>query len=95
MERGEAIVALAKITSKGQVTVPQEIRKALGAKEGDEIMFTVTGQDTANIRILKHKPLMDLYGVLPATKPFTDSDKLRAYVRTALANRVAQNGNDE
>lgn len=31
----------AKITSKGQVTIPKEIREALGAKEGDSLVFEV------------------------------------------------------
>ncbi len=30
---------LAKITSKGQITIPQEIRKRLGLKQGDQISF--------------------------------------------------------
>jgi len=30
---------LAKITSKGQITIPVEIRRRLGVKEGDKILF--------------------------------------------------------
>jgi len=30
---------LAKVTSKGQITIPAEIRKRLGVKEGDKILF--------------------------------------------------------
>lgn len=30
---------LAKITSKGQITIPVEIRKKLGVKEGDKVLF--------------------------------------------------------
>ena len=30
---------LAKVTSKGQVTIPIEIRKRLGIKNGDKILF--------------------------------------------------------
>ena len=30
---------LAKLTSKGQVTIPVEIRKKLGVKDGDKILF--------------------------------------------------------
>ena len=32
----------AKITSKGQVTVPRAVRRALGVKEGDNLMFEQT-----------------------------------------------------
>ena len=30
---------LAKITSKGQVTIPVEIRRKLGVREGDKLLF--------------------------------------------------------
>ena len=29
----------AKITSKGQITIPHEIRRALGVRPGDKILF--------------------------------------------------------
>lgn len=39
----------AKITSKGQVTIPADVRKALMLAEGDQIVFEVKGK-SANIR---------------------------------------------
>jgi len=33
----------AKVTSKGQVTVPKSVREALGIKEGDAVVFRVEG----------------------------------------------------
>ena len=30
---------LAKVTSKGQITLPIDIRKKLGVKEGDKVLF--------------------------------------------------------
>lgn len=35
--------AAAKVTSKGQVTVPKAVRDALGIEEGDELVFRVEG----------------------------------------------------
>ena len=34
---------VAKITSKGQITVPLKVRKALGVKEGDKLIFEQSG----------------------------------------------------
>lgn len=34
---------LAKITSKGQITIPIEIRKKLGLKDGDKVLFLEEG----------------------------------------------------
>jgi len=36
-------VKVAKITSRGQVTIPIDIRKKLGVKEGDKIIFVEDG----------------------------------------------------
>ncbi len=36
--------AAAKVTSKGQVTVPKAVRDALGIEEGDEVVFRVEGK---------------------------------------------------
>lgn len=34
---------LAKITSKGQITIPSAIRKKLGVKDGDKVLFVQEG----------------------------------------------------
>lgn len=59
--------AAAKITSKGQVTVPKIVRDALGIKEGDEVVFRVEG----NRAILARTPdFLALAGTIkvPAAK---------------------------
>src|SRR5271154_4139529 len=33
----------AKITSKGQITIPAEVRRALGVREGDAVIFQKDG----------------------------------------------------
>ena len=41
---------LAKISSKGQVTVPASIRKTLGAKSGDMLIWDVASDGTVIVR---------------------------------------------
>jgi AbrB family looped-hinge helix DNA binding protein len=38
----------ARITSKGQITVPHEIRRALGVQPGDKLLFE---QDGSGVRV--------------------------------------------
>jgi AbrB family looped-hinge helix DNA binding protein len=38
----------AKVTSKGQVTVPHEIRRVLGVREGDSVLFE---SDESGVRV--------------------------------------------
>jgi AbrB family looped-hinge helix DNA binding protein len=35
--------ASARVTSKGQITVPKAVRDALGIKQGDHVVFRVEG----------------------------------------------------
>ena len=42
--------AIAKITSKGQTTIPQEVRNALHVEPGDMIAWEVRPDGTATVR---------------------------------------------
>lgn len=50
----------AKITSKGQITVPLKIRKALGVKEGDQLVFDQNGGEVV-VRPLKRLSKLEKY----------------------------------
>jgi AbrB family looped-hinge helix DNA binding protein len=52
--------AISTVTSKGQVTVPQRIREALGVAEGDRLVFEVEGE-RAFIRKAPHESLTALF----------------------------------
>ena len=41
--KGGFNMELAKVTSKGQVTIPVEIRRKLGIKNGDKVLFMEEG----------------------------------------------------
>ena len=53
----------ATLTSKGQTTIPKEIRDGLGMKPGDRISFTLMPDGTVIMRV-KRKSVMELAGVL-------------------------------
>lgn len=42
----------AKLTSKGQITIPHEIRRALGVRAGDHLLFEKKGSEFS-VRALK------------------------------------------
>lgn len=74
----------AKITSKGQVTVPKAVRDALGIHEGDEVIFRVEG----NRAVLARTPdFLDLAGSIsvPASKRNVAWDDI---VRRTRADRA-------
>ena len=53
----------ATLTSKGQTTIPKEIRESLGMKPGDQMTFTLMPDATVTMRV-KSKSIAALAGVL-------------------------------
>ena len=49
MQNSTAFIDSAKVMAKGQVTIPTDVRKALGIAEGDRVSFVVDGN---NVRLV-------------------------------------------
>ena len=49
---GVSVVAIGRLQQRGQVTVPASVRRALGMKPGDRLMFVVTGERECRVRVL-------------------------------------------
>ena len=54
----------AKITSRGQVTIPKKIRESLGAEPGKELEFEVIDDRVAVIKIIEKPTAEKLAGSL-------------------------------
>jgi antitoxin PrlF len=52
----------ARVTSKGQVTVPKAVRDALGIEDGDEVVLRVEGSRAV---LAKVPDFLDLAGTVP------------------------------
>jgi AbrB family looped-hinge helix DNA binding protein len=85
-------MSIAKVTTKGQITIPAETRKALGIEQGDQLLFEVTQQDEARIRVIKRGRLAELYGSLPPTRPYPGKEAVRIEVGEKLGRRLSQKG---
>ena len=53
----------ATLTSKGQTTIPKQIRDSLGIKAGDRMTFTLMPDGVVLMRV-RNKSVMDLAGSL-------------------------------
>jgi len=60
-------MALATITSKGQITIPKQIRESLHLRTGDKIEITVSGERKAQMRPVTRK-VDDVFGKLHVPK---------------------------
>lgn len=56
-------MAEAAVTSKGQITIPADIRRAMGLKTKDRVVFTVMPDGTTVMRA-KTKSIASLKGML-------------------------------
>ena len=75
----------ARVTSKGQITVPKPVRDALGIKEGDEVVFRVEGNHAILARTPDFLELADSIRV-PAAKRNVAWDEV---LRRTRAERAA------
>ena len=75
---------LARVSSKGQITIPRAVREALSIKEGDEVLFKVEGQYAV---IVCSPDLMQLAGSVsvPASKRGTPWDEVLRRTRRVRA----------
>ena len=73
----------ATVTSKGQITLPSRLRKALRLKAGDRITFIEDGSGDYRLEVRRHS-LGDLRGIVKSNKPVT-GDQIDAWIQEARA----------
>jgi AbrB family looped-hinge helix DNA binding protein len=83
-------MAIARVTAKGQMTIPVEVRRSLGITEGDDLLFEISEAGEAQVRVLKRRSVMDLYGALPATRAYPGKEVVHAEVGRELGKRHAR-----
>lgn len=57
----------ATVTSKGQITIPADIRKALGLDAGERVVFTQL-DDGAMVMRAKSRSIVELKGLLKSAR---------------------------
>jgi AbrB family looped-hinge helix DNA binding protein len=77
---------MARLSSKGQITVPKAVRDALDLREGDQVVFRVEGK---RVSLGRTPELLDLAESvpLPAEERGTAWNDVRRRTRAARAQR--------
>lgn len=79
---------LTTITSKGQVTIPVEIRRLLRVVPHDKIAFVVEGDQ---IRLMRTADVVErTAGAIKVQKPPQNAKKLREAAERAIAKEVVE-----
>ena len=64
----------ARITSKGQITVPKEVRDRLGVKPGDALQFSLDeGAEHAEVRPVRRRSIAEFRGIFRTERGSTAS----------------------
>ena len=80
----------AVLTSKGQITIPKEVRQALGVETGDRLEFVETGKGVFEV-VAASRDVRELKGVIDVAD-WNDADKLGKGkdMRKAVARRAGR-----
>ncbi|GAC1519670.1 MAG: hypothetical protein NVS4B8_13830 [Herpetosiphon sp.] len=77
---------LTVVTRKGQVTLPVEVRRRLGLKEGDAVAFV---EDEQTIRVVRPESIVArTAGMLKSERPMAMPDEERQAAEQAIAAEV-------
>lgn len=87
-------MSVARMTTKGQITIPAQIRRELAIQEGDTLLFEIIQPDEARIRVIKRKKLTELYKALPATRPYPGKEVIRKEVGENLGQEQVRSQQD-
>jgi antitoxin PrlF len=75
-----------KVTRKGQVTIPAEIRKALGIQEGDKVAFVLENDQVKLTR--KGSVVQQTAGMLKSDIPALSPQEEREAAEQAIAGEA-------
>ncbi len=69
------------ITSKGQVTVPAEVRRQLGLKKNDKISFVIEDEGDVRLKAPRYPDIDSLRGAAGSLKKTTSWEEMREIAR--------------
>lgn len=81
----QQIMPIAKITSKGQITIPREIRELLNLNAGDSISFITDAEGRVTFTPAR-KSITSLKGIVPKPDKPVSLEDMKSTIRTRGAS---------
>jgi antitoxin PrlF len=81
-------MAVATMTSKGQLTVPKEIRDRLGLKPGDKVELVPSGEQAVTMRKRRSLSLDEVLGSLPTNGVTATLEQMEEDLGDAIVESV-------
>ena len=79
-------LSTAKVTSKGQITIPKAVREKLNLRPGDKVRFEIEDDGAARMRAM-NRSLGDIIGML---KPYTSVSATVEEMNGAVAEAAVE-----
>ncbi len=86
-------MSTATITSKGQVTIPKDIREKLGLRQGDRLIFYVE-DGKAVAQPVRRGDFRELAGIVKSDRPWPGMAAVREQYHREVAEHVVRAGLD-
>ena len=83
----------AKMTSKGQITVPKDVRMKLNLKPGDRVRFVIEADGRVRLWPAK-RDISELVGVLPKPRRALSIEEMDEAIGRAVAEKFARHDRD-
>jgi len=83
----------ARMTSKGQITVPKDVRLKLGLRPGDRIRFLLEADGRVRLMPAK-RDVSELVGILPKPKRALSIEDMDEAIGRAVAEKFARHDRD-
>ena len=83
----------AKMTSKGQITVPKDVRMKLNLKPGDRVRFVIEADGRVRLWPAK-RDISELVGVLPKPRRVVSIEEMDEAIARAVAEKYARHDRD-
>ena len=87
------VKATSRISSRGQIVIPMEIRKKLGIGEGDHLTF-IEKNGEVKVEVVKSQRITELFGILKTHKSFKPVDEIRKEAYEKMAQKELQDGEE-
>ncbi len=79
---------LSTVTSKGQVTIPAEVRKTLGLRTGDKVAFSI---EESQVRLRRTGSVVAATaGIFKSAQPAKSAEQLRGAAEEAIAREAEE-----
>jgi AbrB family looped-hinge helix DNA binding protein len=83
----------AKMTSKGQITVPKDVRLKLNLKPGDRVLFIVEDDGAVRVRAA-NRDISSLAGILPPPTRAATLEEIDASIQRGAIARALSHDRD-